>query len=99
MKRFVYAVRDQEPQSVIYILSTQNLSEQSAVDAKYLIGEICPDSVVTVVGRSARVQFNQKRRNWMIMVMPRYPLSHSKCLEDALLRTSQGKSRKVWLET
>ncbi|KAJ8774852.1 hypothetical protein K2173_018111 [Erythroxylum novogranatense] len=49
-KRFVYAVRDRESQSVIYILCAENLSERSAVDAECLIREIRPDAVVAQVG-------------------------------------------------
>ncbi|XP_021894482.1 uncharacterized protein LOC110812114 [Carica papaya] len=52
-KRFVFAVRIPESQSVIYILSAQNLSERSAVDADCLIREIRPDVVVAQVGNSA----------------------------------------------
>ena len=52
MKRFVFAVREPETQSVIYILAAQNLSELSAIDAKCLIGEVRPDAVVAQVGNS-----------------------------------------------
>lgn len=45
-KQFVFAVRDPETQSVIYILSALNLSERSAFDAECLIKEIKPDAVV-----------------------------------------------------
>lgn len=45
-KQFVYAVREPETQSVIYILAAQNLSERSALDAEYLIREVRPDAVV-----------------------------------------------------
>ncbi|GLT89345.1 hypothetical protein SLE2022_073300 [Rubroshorea leprosula] len=48
-KRFVYAVREPESQSVIYILSAQNLSERSARDAEYLIRAVQPDAVVAQV--------------------------------------------------
>ena len=50
-KQFVYAVREPETQSVIYILAAQNLSERSALDAEYLIREVRPDAVVAQVGR------------------------------------------------
>lgn len=45
-KQFVFAIRDPETQSVIYILSALNLSERSAFDAECLIKEIKPDAVV-----------------------------------------------------
>ena len=51
-KQFVFAIRDPESQSVIYILSTQNLSERSASDADHLIRAIGPDAVVAQVGQS-----------------------------------------------
>ena len=49
-KQFVYAIRDPETQSLIYILSAQSLSERSASDVKCLIREIKPDAVVAQVG-------------------------------------------------
>ncbi|KAJ8755279.1 hypothetical protein K2173_019077 [Erythroxylum novogranatense] len=49
-KRFVYAVRDCESQSVIYVLCTENLSERSAIDAEFLIREVRPEAVVAQVG-------------------------------------------------
>lgn len=52
-KRFVYAIRDPDSQSVIYILSVQNLSERSAIDAECLIREIRPEAVVVQVSPSA----------------------------------------------
>ncbi|RVW12488.1 hypothetical protein CK203_093475 [Vitis vinifera] len=51
-KQFVFAVRDPESQSVIYILCAQNLSERSASDADHLIRAIGPDAVVAQVGQS-----------------------------------------------
>lgn len=49
-KHFVYAIREPESQAVIYVLSVQNLSERSALDAECLIREIKPDAVVVQVG-------------------------------------------------
>ncbi|KAH7510742.1 hypothetical protein FEM48_ZijujUnG0054500 [Ziziphus jujuba var. spinosa] len=51
-KQFVYAVREPETQSLIYILSVQNLSERSVSDAECLIGEIRPELVIAQVGHS-----------------------------------------------
>lgn len=49
-KQFVFAVQEPESKAVIYILSAQNLSEQSALDAQCLIREVRPDAVVAQVG-------------------------------------------------
>ncbi|CAI0541175.1 unnamed protein product [Linum tenue] len=49
-KRFVYAVRDPKSDSVIYILSVQNLSERSAADVECLIREVRPEAVISQVG-------------------------------------------------
>ncbi|XP_073145550.1 uncharacterized protein [Henckelia pumila] len=51
-KNFVYAIHEPESQAVIYVLSVQNLSERSALDAECLIKEIKPDAVVVQVGHS-----------------------------------------------
>lgn len=51
-KQFVYAVRDSQTQSVVYFLSTLNLSERSASDAECLIREIKPDAVLVQAGVS-----------------------------------------------
>ena len=45
-KQFVFAVRDPETQSLVYILSSLNLSEQSCNDARELINEVKPDAVI-----------------------------------------------------
>ncbi|KAL4384614.1 hypothetical protein GQ457_15G021880 [Hibiscus cannabinus] len=52
-KKFVFAVRVPNSQSVIYMLSAQNLSERSAADAQCLIRELRPDAVVVQVGTAA----------------------------------------------
>ncbi|CAA2985974.1 Hypothetical predicted protein [Olea europaea subsp. europaea] len=49
-KQFIYAIRDPESQSSIYILSVQNLSERSASDAECLIRGVKPDAVVVHMG-------------------------------------------------
>lgn len=60
-KQFVFAVRDPETQSVIYILSALNLSERSAFDAECLIREIRPDAVVvqTSLSPATEIQFGE----------------------------------------
>lgn len=52
-KQFVFAMRDSDSDTVVYILSVQNLSEQSAIDADHLIKEVRPDAVVVSVAPSA----------------------------------------------
>ncbi|XP_022767857.1 uncharacterized protein LOC111312114 [Durio zibethinus] len=52
-KNFVFAVSHPDSQSVIYILSTQNLSERSAADAECLIGELKPDAVIVQIDHTA----------------------------------------------
>ncbi|WJX51060.1 hypothetical protein P8452_37290 [Trifolium repens] len=49
-KQFVFALRDSKTQSLIYILSSLNLSERSSFDAKSLINEIKPDAVIVQSG-------------------------------------------------
>ncbi|MED6181473.1 hypothetical protein PIB30_019547 [Stylosanthes scabra] len=51
-KQFVFAFRDPNTQTLIYVLSALNLSEKSAIDAQSLIREIRPDAVVVQGGRS-----------------------------------------------
>ncbi|XP_050154489.1 uncharacterized protein LOC126628742 isoform X2 [Malus sylvestris] len=59
-KQFVYAVREPETQSVIYILSAQSLSQWSASDADCLIREIRPDAVVAQVGHSTLTEIQSE---------------------------------------
>ncbi|KAJ1420662.1 hypothetical protein SESBI_14239 [Sesbania bispinosa] len=59
-KQFVFAVRDPETQSLIYILSALNLSERSASDAQCLIREIKPDAVLVQVGLSSFSQIQSE---------------------------------------
>ncbi|XP_058730319.1 uncharacterized protein LOC131602261 [Vicia villosa] len=49
-KQFVFALRDPKTQSLIYILSSLNLSERSSFDAQSLINEIKPDAVIVQAG-------------------------------------------------
>ncbi|KAI6699202.1 hypothetical protein NL676_019321 [Syzygium grande] len=48
-KQFVFAVREPESRSVVYVLAVQNLSERSARDAECLIREVRPGAVVAQV--------------------------------------------------
>ncbi|XP_010932877.1 uncharacterized protein [Elaeis guineensis] len=52
-KQFVFAIREPESDAVVYILAANNLSEQSALDAEYLIKEVQPRVVVAQVDPSA----------------------------------------------
>ncbi|XP_073014102.1 uncharacterized protein [Typha latifolia] len=52
-KHFVFAIRDADSHAVVYILAAQNLSEQSALDAVYLIKEVKPKAVVAQIAPSA----------------------------------------------
>ncbi|XP_050385294.1 uncharacterized protein LOC126801863 [Argentina anserina] len=55
-KQFVYAVREPETGSVIYILSAQSLSEWSALDVECLIREVKPDAVIAQVDVSTMTE-------------------------------------------
>jgi len=60
-KRFIFAVREPETQSVIYILAAQNLSERSAIDAECLIREVRPDAVVAQVSNSSLTEIQSEQ--------------------------------------
>ncbi|KAJ4723249.1 Transmembrane protein [Melia azedarach] len=55
-KEFVFAIKEPQSHSVIYILCAQNLSERSALDAESLIREVRPDAVVAQVGVVSEIQ-------------------------------------------
>lgn len=74
-KRFVFAVREPETQSVIYILAAQNLSELSAIDAKCLIGEVRPDAVVAQVGNSPLTEIQSEETESIDGVFDSVPTS------------------------
>lgn len=59
-KNFVFAVSLPDSQSVIYILSAQNLSERSSADAECLIRELRPDVVVAQFGHAGLVDFQSE---------------------------------------
>ncbi|KAM5555290.1 hypothetical protein ABKV19_023275 [Rosa sericea] len=60
-KQFVYAVREPETESVIYILSAQSLSEWSALDVECLIREVRPDAVIAQVDVSTLTEFQSEK--------------------------------------
>ncbi|CAL9170591.1 unnamed protein product [Musa hybrid cultivar] len=51
-KQFVFALREPDSDSIVYILAAQNLSLQSALDAEYLIKEVQPKVVVAQISPS-----------------------------------------------
>ncbi|XVF76918.1 hypothetical protein PTKIN_Ptkin13bG0306000 [Pterospermum kingtungense] len=59
-KQFLFAVSQPDSQSVIYILSAQNLSERSAADTECLIRELRPDVVVAQIGHTALSDFQSE---------------------------------------
>ena len=60
-KRFIFAVREPETQSVIYIFAAQNLSERSAIDAECFIREVRPDAVVAQVSNSSLTEIQSEQ--------------------------------------
>ncbi|XP_068645179.1 uncharacterized protein [Aristolochia californica] len=62
-KEFVYAICDPDSKAVIYILAAQNLSEQSALDAEYLIEAVRPDAVVAQVAPYALSQIQETNKS------------------------------------
>ncbi|XP_061999971.1 uncharacterized protein LOC133717303 [Rosa rugosa] len=60
-KQFVYAVREPEKESVIYILSAQSLSEWSALDVECLIREVRPDAVIAQVDVSTMTEVQSEK--------------------------------------
>lgn len=55
-KQFTFAICEPKFQAVVYLLATQNLSEQSALDAEYLIKEVQPEAVVAQIAPSALIE-------------------------------------------
>ncbi|GAV69917.1 hypothetical protein CFOL_v3_13417 [Cephalotus follicularis] len=74
-KRFIFAVREPESKSVIYILSAQNLSERSAADAECLIREIRPEVVVAQVGHSTLTEIQSEEGEFIDGVNDPVPTS------------------------
>ncbi|KAF5201224.1 transmembrane protein [Thalictrum thalictroides] len=62
-KQFVFAIVEPQTKSVVYILSAQNLSKQSALDAELLIKEVKPEVVVTQVAKSALSDILTEEKN------------------------------------
>eukprot|EP01018_Ginkgo_biloba_P032747 Gb_36441 [translate_table: standard] len=52
-KQFVFALRDPDCPSVVYLLAAENLSERSASDAECLIRAVGPKAVVAQIGPSS----------------------------------------------
>ncbi|RWR71976.1 hypothetical protein CKAN_00016400 [Cinnamomum micranthum f. kanehirae] len=63
MEQFVFAILDPKTQAVIYLLAAQNLSEQSALDAEYLIKEVQPEAVVVQIAPSTLSQIQAEEND------------------------------------
>ncbi|GER31710.1 TraB domain-containing protein [Striga asiatica] len=83
-RHFVYAIREPESGAVIYVLSAQNLSERSALDAEYLIREVNPDAVVVQVGPSS----NPEAREKLLKDCKNGSKDDDKCLDEDSVPTS-----------
>ncbi|CAA0824369.1 Unknown protein [Striga hermonthica] len=83
-RHFVYAIREPESGAVIYVLSAQNLSERSALDAEYLIREVKPDAVVVQVGPSN----NPEAREKLLKDCKNGSKDDDKCLDEDSVPTS-----------
>ncbi|MBA0826052.1 hypothetical protein Goarm_010945 [Gossypium armourianum] len=70
IKKFVFAIRVPHSQSVIYILSVQNLSERSAADAECLIRELRPEAVVAQIGNHAALSDIQSDDSLVVNTVP-----------------------------
>ncbi|MBA0880167.1 hypothetical protein Goshw_016160 [Gossypium schwendimanii] len=70
IKKFVFAIRVPHSQSVIYILSVQNLSERSAADAECLIRELRPEAVVAQIGNHAALSDIQSEDSLVVNTVP-----------------------------
>ncbi|CAM8992440.1 unnamed protein product [Rhodiola kirilowii] len=69
-KQFVYAVKEPETGTIVYILCAQNLSEQSAEDALCLIRAVKPDAVVAQLGNYAVPDFQAESIEDVECVVP-----------------------------
>ncbi|KAJ8505720.1 hypothetical protein OPV22_006606 [Ensete ventricosum] len=61
-KQFVFALREPDSDAVVYILSAQNLSLQSALDAEYLIKEVQPRAVVAQISPSVLADIRSEEK-------------------------------------
>lgn len=84
-KRFVFAFRDPESQSVIYVLSAQSLSERSALDAECIIREVRPEAVVVQVGHSAMIEIQSEESELENVVDEPVPTSPFRVLKRCFL--------------
>lgn len=62
-KRFVFALRDPDYDSVVYLLAAENLSERSASDAENLVRAIRPKVVVAQIGPSSLDDVREEEYN------------------------------------
>ena len=86
-KQFVFAFRDPETLTLIYVLSTLNLSERSAIDAQCLIREIRPDAVVVQGGLSSFCEIESEEEVDFDKALPTSPFGVIKrCFVDKIGR-------------
>ncbi|ONK72437.1 uncharacterized protein A4U43_C04F19420 [Asparagus officinalis] len=94
-KQFVFAVREPDSNVVVYILAAQNLSEQSAIDAGYLIKEIQPKAVVVQVASSALDEIQLEEKNLKDDQVNNIPTSSfgvlRRCLTDKINKDQYDK--------
>ena len=71
-KQFTFAIQDPSRQTVVYILAVQNLSQQSSLDAEWLISSVHPDAVVVQVSHSAlpEIQTEEKFSDSRVLTIP-----------------------------
>lgn len=86
LKKFVFATSGPDSHATTYILASQNLSKQSAVDAEQLIREVQPKAVICLVSSSALPKIQEEHKVNPIDGLNNVPTSSlgvlKKCLVD-----------------
>jgi len=94
-KQFVFAVREPDSNVVVYLLAAQNLSEQSAIDAEYLIKEVQPKAVVAQVSPAALHEIQIEEKNLTDDQVNNIPTSSlgvlKRCLTDKINKEQYDK--------
>ncbi|CAA7388435.1 unnamed protein product [Spirodela intermedia] len=86
-KQFTFAIQEPSLQTVVYILAVQNLSEQSSLDAEWLIKSVQPDAVVVQIAPSAlpEIQAEDKLPDYQVGTIPTSTLGVlRKCFLDKI---------------
>ncbi|PKU79123.1 hypothetical protein MA16_Dca000467 [Dendrobium catenatum] len=84
-KQFVFAIRDSDSGTVVYILAAQSLSEQSAIDADHLIKATQPDAVVVSVAPSALPEIEVEKKLFDESQVNQIPTSYLGVLKRCVL--------------